>query len=123
MYIDLLTHIKNAQAVDKKLVLTPYSRMDSEVAKLLEHRGFLKKVEIKGRVPKKVLKLYFNPERPVRGVKFLSKPSCKQNRGYRSLRRVKSGYGMLVLSTPKGILSGERARKEKIGGQLLFEIW
>lgn len=123
MYIDLLTRIKNAQAVGKESLVTPYSRMDNAVAELLQKKGFLKKVETKGRVPKKVLKLYLNTEHVIHGVKVLSKPSLKQSGGYRRLKNVKRGHGLLVLSTPKGILSGERAKKEKVGGQLLFEIW
>ena len=123
MYTDLLTRMKNAQAVGKGYLRVPYSRMDRSVANVLEKIGFLKKVETKGRVPKKILKLYLNSKKPIRGVKFLSKPSLKRYNGYRELRAVKGGFGTLVISTPKGILTGAKARKEKVGGQVLFEIW
>lgn len=123
MYIDLLTRIKNAQAVGKEFVFMPYSKMDYEVAKLLEERGFLKKVERKGRSPKRALKIFLESPHRIRGVKILSKPSVRRSKRYRELRPSKGGYGTVVLSTPKGIISGERARKERVGGQLLFEIW
>ncbi len=64
-----------------------------------------------------------SPERDIRGLKFLSKPSRRLYVGYKEIKKVKSGHGLLVLSTSKGILSGEEAKKMKIGGQLLFEIW
>ena len=123
MYIDLLIRIKNAQAVGKESTIAPYSRMDRSIADLLVERGFIKKVEVKGRVPKKVLKLYLDTECPIRGIKVLSKPSRSQYGGYEKLRAVKQGYGMLVMTTTKGLLSGDQARRAKVGGQLLFEIW
>ena len=123
MYTDLLTRIKNIQAVGKSYLRVPYSRMDKSVADILEKVGFLKKVETKGRAPKKILKLYLNSKKPIRGVKFLSKPSLKRYGGYKEFRAVKGGFGTLVVSTPKGVLTGTKAKKEKVGGQILFEIW
>lgn len=123
MYIDLLIRIKNAQAAGQKNTTAPYSSMDRNVADLLVENGFIEKVEVKGRIPKKMLKLYFNTEQPIRGMKILSKPSRSQYSGYEKMRAVKRGYGMLVISTPKGLLSGTQARRAKVGGQLLFEIW
>lgn len=123
MYIDLLIRIKNAQAAGRDYLKIPYSKMDKEIANILEKQGFLKKVEMKGRLPKKILKIYLNPKRPIKGLKFLSRPSIGRYSGYRDLKPVKGGYGLLVLSTPKGIMSGSQARKEKVGGKLLFEIW
>ncbi|HDY73157.1 MAG TPA: 30S ribosomal protein S8 [Candidatus Jorgensenbacteria bacterium] len=123
MYIDLLIRIKNAQAAGQKNTTAPYSRMDRNIADLLVENGFIEKVEVKGRIPQKILKLYFNTEHPIRGMKILSKPSRSQYSGYEKMRAVKRGYGMLVISTPKGLLSGTQARRAKVGGQLLFEIW
>ena len=56
-------------------------------------------------------------------VKLVSKPSRRIYAGYRELRPVKSGLGLLVVSTPRGIMSGKEARKMKLGGEVLFEIW
>ncbi|MEX0690076.1 MAG: 30S ribosomal protein S8 [Candidatus Paceibacterota bacterium] len=123
MYIDLITKIKNAEAVEKRYIKTPYSKMDKAVAKILERKGFLKKVEVKGRSPKKILKIYPNYKKTIQGVQFLSKPSLKKYKGYNDFKPVKSNYGIMIVSTPKGILSGGEAKKEKVGGQLLFKIW
>lgn len=123
MYIDLLIKIKNAQSAGKKSLKTRHTKMDYAVAELLQKFGFLKKIELKGRSFKKVIEIHFNPEKPIQGLKLLSRPSMRKYVGYRDFRKVKGGYGVLVVSTPKGILTGGQARKEKVGGQLLFEIW
>ncbi|MEX1013781.1 MAG: 30S ribosomal protein S8 [Candidatus Paceibacterota bacterium] len=123
MYIDLITRIKNAEAVNKRYVKIPYTKMDRSVAELLEKQGFLKKAEVKGRSIKKIIKIFPNYDKKIQGIKFLSKPSLRKYSGVEDLRYVKGGYGTLVLSTSKGILTGREARKQKVGGQILFEIW
>lgn len=126
MYYDLLTKIKNAQAVKKESIKIPYSEMDFAIAELLVKNKLVEDVTKKGRLPKRILEIklkYSDGEGVIRGIKLLSRPSRKLYSGYKSLRPVRQGYGLLVLSTPKGILDGKSAKKEKVGGQLLFEIW
>ncbi len=123
MYIDLLIKIKNAEAAKLKVLKVRYSRMDAAIAELLRERGFLSRAEVKGRSYKKIIELETNPERPIHGIRFLSKPSRKVYGGYADLERVKGGFGIVVLTTPKGILEGSVARREKVGGQMLFELW
>jgi small subunit ribosomal protein S8 len=123
MYIDLLIRVKNAAQVGKKAVKVPYVKNDYAVAEILKRFGFLKEVEVKGRSFKKVMELKLEGARPVQGLKFLSRPSLRRYGEYRRFRKVKSGQGLLVVSTPKGILTGEDAKKAKVGGELLFEIW
>ncbi|MFA6365094.1 MAG: 30S ribosomal protein S8 [Candidatus Paceibacterota bacterium] len=123
MYIDLLIKLKNSQAAEKSTVKTRYTKMDNAVADVLVRFGFLKKVEVKGKSVKKVMEMELDPHRPIRGLKLLSKPSLRRYAGYDEFRRVKSGHGILVVSTSKGIMTGTDARREKVGGQLLFELW
>lgn len=126
MYYDLLTKIKNAQAVKAENIKTPYTNMDFLIAELLAKHKFIDEVFKKGRMPKRILDVklrYQNGEGTILGVKFLSKPSRKLYVGYKEIKPVRQGYGLLVLSTPKGILDGKTAKREKVGGQLLFEIW
>lgn len=123
MYIDLVIKIKNAGRSENKIVKTRYTKMDYAVAGLLHHSGFLKKVEVKGRPQKRAMELELNPNRPIEGVRFWSKPSVERYGGYRDLKRPKGGHGLLALSTPKGILSSADAKREKVGGQILFEVW
>jgi small subunit ribosomal protein S8 len=123
MYIDLIIKIKNAQAVKKERMKTRFTRMDKAVADILQRKGFLKNVEIKGRPSRRVMYLDLEGERSIEGVRFTSTPSIKRYRGYKSLRKVKGGYGIAMLTTPKGVMTEETARNEKVGGQLLCEIW
>jgi len=123
MYINAVICIKNAEAAKKSTLKVPFSKMDMGVLEALKEFGFLKSIEPKGRSYKKVIEITVNADRPIQGVKWISKPSVRQYGAYKDFRRVKNGYGMLVVSTPKGVMSGEKARREKVGGQLLFEIW
>ncbi len=123
MFIDALIKMKNAQQVGKKSMKIPYTKMDHAVFEELKRYGFVKKAEIKGRPPKRILEVVFGKERKMQGLKILSKPSVRRYSGYEDFRAVKGGHGLLLVSTSKGIMSGVRARKEKVGGQLLFEVW
>jgi len=123
MYIDLLIKIKNAQGAGKTVLKTPATKMDKAVADVLAARGFVKKVELKGKSYKKYLEIELDGERKIGGLKLLSKPSVRKYSGYRELKKVKGGFGTMVLTTPKGIMTIDGAKREKVGGQLLFEIW
>ncbi len=126
MYTDFLTKIKNAQAARKEYLKVSYSNFDMAIAELLVREGYLEAAGKKGRMPKRVIELklkYENGHGAVSGIRFLSRPSLKVSAGYRTLRHVKQGYGAAVLSTPKGVMTGKDARRAKVGGQLLFEIW
>lgn len=126
MYINLLTQIKNGQAVKKESVKIAYSKMDEKILEILKETGYIENFEKKGRGVKRILDVklkYFDGEKAINGLKFISKPSRRIYIGYKELRPVRHNYGLLVLSTPKGILTGREARKKKVGGEKLFEIW
>lgn len=127
MYIDLLTKIKNAQAAKLQNVKVPFSKMDFAVAEILAKHKFIETIEKKGRLPKRIIdiKLRYAADGTgvITGIEFLSKPSRRLYGGYKNISPVLSGYGIAVLSTPKGIMTGEEAKKEKVGGALLFKIW
>lgn len=123
MYIDLLTKIKNAQAAGKKTLKSRYSKVDKAIVDILGKEGFVGNSETKGRPSKRYIFVELRAKRKIEGIKFLSKPSAHTYAGYEKLKRVKGGHGTLAVSTAKGIMTGESARREKIGGELLFEIW
>ena len=126
MYTDLLTQIKNAQAVNKERVKTSYSAMDEKVLEILASSHFISAFEKKGRNPKKYLEstlLYKNGSSAITGIKFISSPSRHVYRKYSQLRPVKQGYGVSIISTSKGLMTDTNARKNKIGGEVLFNIW
>ncbi|MFA5084379.1 MAG: 30S ribosomal protein S8, partial [Candidatus Paceibacterota bacterium] len=72
---------------------------------------------------KKTIEINLKEGKAIRGIKFISRPSRRMYAGYKGIRSVKSGHGTGVVSTSKGIMSDHDARKNKLGGQLLFQIW
>ncbi len=126
MYWDLLPKIKNAARAKKQSVHTPYSRMDFAVAQILAQAGYIKDVQkkISGRKNMIEVKIAYSEGKPVfNDFKLVSKPSRHFYTGYKQLKSVKQGYGLSVLSTPQGLTTGKDARKLKVGGEYLFEIW
>jgi small subunit ribosomal protein S8 len=127
MYLDLLIQIKNAQQAKKDSLKVPYSNLDFAIAELLAKHNYLDSVAKKGRMPKRIIEIKPKYDQKgqgaINGLKILSKPSRQLYVGYKELRPVKQGYGLSVVSTSKGIMTGKDARKEKVGGQVLFEIW
>lgn len=126
MYTDLLTKIHNAQRAKKLSVKMPYSNMDMAIAEILVTTGFILSAAKKGRAPKRVIEIepkYNGEEGAITTIKFKSLPSRRLYAGYKDMRSVRQGFGVSVVSTPNGIMTSRQARKEKVGGQLLFEIW
>ncbi len=123
---DMITRIYNAGVARKETVSFPYSKLKNEICAVLEKEGFIGEFSKKG---KKVIKsieagVLYNKNNPlIKGVRRVSKPSRRIYKKVGEIRRVKQGYGSLILSTPKGIMTDDGARKEKVGGEALFEIW
>ncbi len=126
MYLDTLTIVKNGLHRKFDKVKVPYSRNDLAVLELLAKHGYVDSVSRKGRGVKRIIEVklkYSNDTPQISGVKFISKPSRRIYVGYKELKKSRQGYGHFVLSTPNGIRDGYEARREKVGGELLFEIW
>ena len=128
--IDMLIRIKNAQMVKSEHVLVPLSKTKLRIANILKEAGYLSSVERKNKKSKKteheylVLQIkYTNGQGSMNGMKLISKPSRKIYIKSKDIKPVRSGYGMSVISTPKGIMNSKQAKKENLGGELLFEIW
>ena len=126
MYYDLLAQLKNATRARKEQITVPFSKMDYAVLKVLADAGYVRTPE-KEVVGKKnfitVRLIYKNKIGAIDDFKLVSKPSRHFYADYRSLRNVKQGYGVAVLSTSRGIMTNRQARKGKVGGEYLFEIW
>lgn len=123
---DMLNRIRNAQAVGKAAVDLPFSNLKHEVAKILEKQGFIEKVERKGKDFRKTLEisLKYEDKKPfISGLKRISKPGQRIYIDYRKIKKVKSGYGIAIISTSKGLMTDKEARKNKAGGEALCEIW
>jgi len=127
---DMLTTIMNAQAVNKESVVLPFSKMKLDITNTMKVGGYLAGVERKKRKTKKSehesisITLKYNEHGPaISGVKLISRPSRRMYIKASQIKPVRSGYGMAIISTPKGVMSSKEARKQKLGGEILFEIW
>lgn len=122
----MLIMIKNAGRAEKESVCLPYSNMKNSIAECLKKEGYIGGVAKKVRKEHPVLEinlLYVDKKPRIMEVERISKQSRRVYFGVKDIYPVRSGAGLLVLSTPKGILSGKEARKERVGGEALFRIW
>jgi small subunit ribosomal protein S8 len=123
---DLLNRMKTAGNAGQTTVLAPYSKFKEAIIDLLQKEGFVKGFSKKGKKVTKFLEieLAFVGENPkLKGVLRVSRPSKRVYVKSGEARNVRQGYGMLVLSTPKGVMTDKEARKIKVGGEALFKIW
>ncbi len=124
---NLIIQLKNGSAARKDAIVMQHSNFAESVAKALARKGYVKPAVVKGKTIQKSLEvgLIYNPNGTSRitDVKRLSKPSKRIYKGYTEIHQVKQGYGSTFVSTPKGILSDDEVRKEKVGGEILFQIW
>ncbi|MBI3571930.1 30S ribosomal protein S8 [Candidatus Kaiserbacteria bacterium] len=127
---DFIIRLQNASAVGQRSVSLPHSRHLEAIARKLKEFGFLASVAVEskeGVEAKKTLVVapaYRDRGVPkIRGVKRLSKPGRRLYVGHAGAHAVASGTGVRLLSTPSGVLSDREARRSKVGGESLFEIW
>jgi small subunit ribosomal protein S8 len=125
---DLIIRIKNGGRAKKDSVSVPFSNVRSAILEKLADKGFIKLLSKKsvkktGKSLEIGILYYANGKPRVSEVKRISKPSRRIYKGYGDLHPIKQGYGSVIISTPKGILSDDEARKEKVGGEVLFNIW
>ena len=127
---DMFMRIRNAGAAGKSVVYVPYSDVKLRIANVLAKEGYVGAVEKKvrkGRITERLIEIgvvYEAPRVPrVRGMERVSRPSRRMYTSAKDLRPVNQGHGIMLLSTPKGILTGEDARKEHVGGEIIGKIW
>jgi small subunit ribosomal protein S8 len=127
---DMFMRIRNGGAAGKKTVYIPYSDLKMRIANVLMKEGYLASVSkkvLKGRTTERVIEVgvvYDAPSAPrVRGMERVSRPSRRLYVGAKELRPVNQGHGIMILSTPKGILTGSEAHKEHVGGEIIGKVW
>lgn len=125
---DMISSINNAQAVGKKqIALYPYSNFKYSILELLKREGFVEEIEKKGRLSKRkiVIDLKYdedgNPK--ITKIKKVSKQGQRIYSTYGEMKPVKSGHGFSIVTTSKGLMTNKEARKDKIGGEIICEIW
>ena len=118
--------MKNAGMAGKTSVIFPNSRLKTAIALCLEKEGYVSGVtkKVKKGMPMLEVGLVYVDNKPkITEAERISKQSRRVYFGMKDIHSVRNGSGLLVLSTPKGIMSGKQARKEQVGGEALFKIW
>ena len=123
---DMLTRLRNATASGQSSLTLPYSKLKSDIAKILKKEGYINETELvtdDGHQAIKIQTKFVNKTSAISGLKRVSRPGLRRYVGAGEIPRVLGGMGIAVLSTSRGILTGHEARKQKVGGELLAYIW
>ncbi|OGQ04006.1 MAG: 30S ribosomal protein S8 [Deltaproteobacteria bacterium RIFCSPLOWO2_01_44_7] len=124
---DMLTRMRNAIMMRHAEVSVPHSRLKESILKVFHKEGLIVGFETVGEKVKKAivvqLKYGLDGTSAITTLRKISKPSRRVFNGYQNLKAFRQGLGMTILSTPKGIMTDGEARKQKVGGEVLIEIW
>jgi len=129
---DMLTRIRNSMMSGQTMTSMPYSKVKGEIAKILKEEGYLENIEVADgeHSSQKVLRLkikYFGERRErkpvITGIERVSRPGRRIYTKKQDIPWVLSGIGVAILSTPKGIMTGQRARQLGVGGEILCKVW
>jgi small subunit ribosomal protein S8 len=123
---DLITRIRNAIAVNKHEIIVPSSQLKLAVADKLVKNKYLAKVEIKKAAPRDMLHILINEEGKNATISSIEKVSTPGRRIYiaaNEIPKIKSGRGTVLISTSKGIMTGEEAKKNRLGGELMVKVY
>lgn len=118
--------MKNASLAGRESITLPYSKVKASIAECLKKEGYIVSLSKKTKKNFPVLEielLYKEGTPKINDVERISKLSRRVYFSVKDIKPIKNGFGMLVLSTPKGILSGKEAKKEMVGGEALFKLW
>lgn len=123
---DLLNQIKNAQAVGKTEILVPSSKIKNEIANIFFKEGFVGEVKktVKGKIKAiKICLKYDNGISAINGLKRISKPGQRIYEKYSEMKKVHGGYGISIVSTSKGLMTNKQAKNQKLGGEIICQVW
>jgi small subunit ribosomal protein S8 len=124
---DMLTRIRNAQRASHELVNIPSSKLKINVAKVLKSEGYIKNFRIISDGQHRFIRIFLKYDKEgvaiIEGIKRVSKPGCRVYAGNDEIPKVLNGYGINILSTSKGLMTDNEARKTGIGGEILCAVW
>lgn len=123
---DLITRIRNAVMVGKNEILVPTSKLKAGVVEVLTKNGYISSFEVVDGAPRGTLKVVINEPGTIAKINDISKVSKPGRRVYSSaedLPTIKSGRGMVIVSTSKGLMTGKEAKKNRLGGEILVRVW
>ena len=120
---DMLTRIRNSNAMKRKEVSMPVSKIKKEIAKILKDEGFISDFSVKDGNLVLNLKYSDKKERVIKGLKRISKPGLRVYAKADEMPKVLSGFGIAIVSTSKGIMTDKEARANSLGGEVMAYIW
>jgi small subunit ribosomal protein S8 len=124
---DMLTRVRNALIARHAKVDVPASRLKNEIARILREEGYILNFKLTEEGSKKFIRLYLKympSSLPVISrIERVSRPGCRVYVGSKDIPRILGGLGVNILTTPKGVMTGNTARKEGVGGEVLCQIW
>ena len=123
---DMLNQIRNAEAVAKTEVLLPFSKLKNQIGLILQQEGFVSEVKKIAKDKNKIMKIvlkYDNGIPAIEGSKRISKPGQRIYVKNTEIRKVRGGFGISIISTPKGLMTNNQARKARLGGEVMLEVW
>jgi small subunit ribosomal protein S8 len=123
----MLTRIRNAAASHKASTEMPYSNVKLAIAKILKEEGYIEDLSVSGEGQRRVLRISLkyssNRLSVITGIKRLSRPGLRRYARHTEIPRIQSGIGTVVVSTPRGIMTGYEARRRHLGGELIAAVW
>ncbi len=123
---DMLTRIRNGQRAKKDSVVTPASKLRANVLEVLKREGYIRgysEEEVAGHKGLRVELKYFEGQSAIKHIARVSKPGRRVYSGSSELPTIRNGLGIVIVSTPKGVLSDAEARDQKVGGEVLAEVF
>ena len=123
---DMLTRIRNGQRAKKDSVVTPASKLRASVLEVLKREGYIRgysEEQLAGHAGLRVELKYFEGQPAIKHVARVSKPGRRVYSGSSELPRIRNGLGIVIVSTPKGVLSDSEAREHNVGGEVLAEVF
>ena len=125
---DFLTSIRNATSSKHQRVDVPASRLKTEIARILKEEGYISTFKmVDENKTRKMLRVFlkYTPDRRsvITGIKRISRPGQRRYAGGLDVKPVVGGLGISILTTPRGLMTGRAARKAKVGGEVLCEVW
>lgn len=129
---DMLTRIRNATLAKKSNVNIPFTKLNQQIALILEKEGFIQNFQISMETNDIVIRLKYTSKKLYKGktkescitnLRRISKPGLRIYSNYREIPRILGGTGIVIISTPTGLMTDREARARKLGGELLCSIW
>jgi small subunit ribosomal protein S8 len=124
---DLLTRLRNASMAKHVSTVVPASRLKRNIAQILKEEGYIKDFEVVNDTPQDILKIYLkyddNRMPAISGLQRVSKPGLRVYKPKSAIPRVLGGLGTVIISTPKGLMTGRDAWRQNVGGEVLAYVW